>query len=359
METIGSDSTAAETQLRLQDIEPRFYETISLAAERVVQETEDPEHIIAARRARNRIVELARAAFNNSDPFVAGADAWALALQLERYYSTSPGRQELGDDAGIMGEAARSLGDDIETTLIVGLGDEELVGRGRESVHGWANAHPMRAPGLQRDSFLSALPETDYDSLSLPGTVQDVARSLADMRHQMNVRLAAFPADLKWELHVLIDEALHDPRMGKMLADVDAVGEVSNTINDFIHGTPALIASERNRLLGAVRQEREIVLTAVDGQRVDTLDRLTAERVAVLEAITGERIAVSESLREERVAATSDAERIADELVDRGAERAIEVVDHFFPRLAMLGGLFFVGLFGYRAFSSWLTSRGG
>jgi hypothetical protein len=91
----------------------------------------------------------------------------------------------------------------------------------------------------------------------------------------------------------------------------------------------------------------EELIESVDiGAVEETVNAMVSKHLDVaLTAVTREREAAMDAVHEERVAALDDAERMANEIVDRSFERVETMIDSALGRLIPLGALLVAGTF--------------
>ena len=105
----------------------------------------------------------------------------------------------------------------------------------------------------------------------------------------------------------------------------------------------------------------EELLVSIDVGNLETaLDETVSVHLAIArDAVTLERVAAIDALHEERLAGLGDAERVANEVVDRSFERVETIIDSALGRLVPLGIALMAGPFALGLLAGWVLRRRG
>src|SRR5208283_4159971 len=134
--------------------------TIEAAADRIAEQTTD---VKVRRRALLWKIELVPTFYQalfNADPLAAALDTLTLCLQVEAYFETGAGREELAPFQSQVIGAAKHARSQVEAALKAVAASPEGFQRGEAFAEKWAKAHPIAGPPLSsRPTVLSDLAE--------------------------------------------------------------------------------------------------------------------------------------------------------------------------------------------------------
>jgi hypothetical protein len=244
----------------------------------------DPEVRIHALRWKLAAIPQAQDALFEPDPLVALLDAWAYAVQMQRWLEGPVGAAALGDCSeaaaaamGRLANRAREIADEIASDR--GQVAEDFVQR-------WAASHPLRSLFLPRATIAPAIAHAsarrELGALAAVGTIvetlDDVTARIAAYRETL-LKEAAWTGELAALRAGSSDVARQASEdLGRMAEAMERFGRLAERI-------PAVIERERVAGLDALRAERKQILEDIDAQRTETLALLQSERAVVLDRI--------------------------------------------------------------------------
>ncbi len=346
MARLQADVTRYELRLLVYDYASYFSAVVGDAADTILGAEEDRDVQRAALRFKIHAIPTIQKAVFQSDPLAGLADAWALSVQMRRFFENGNGREVFGRSQRVAVDAARHLEEEVVVLVESVVGVETRV-KSSPEVERWAEANPLStlAFGRHANSLdLATVTAAKWGSGALQsvGQIEELVRDLTD---RLAVYAEQTPHLARWEAELLALEA--ETRIIKPLwADIESLersaasldGSVKG-IREFVDETPALVATERARILEALRKERAAILGDVDRQRLSTLAVFSAEREEIFSSVEALRGVLLGDFRDARTTIQRD--------LDEGSERlAIEtdsLLNRLFLRALLLLGLAFIG----------------
>ena len=332
------DASTAQLRMRTNAYSRRFAMRVEATADEIREGTDDPTARRNALEWKLYAIPVIYESALQPDPFLALADTWAYARQLEIHYETGLGRDAFGSLQSLALEACREMY--LEGLEIVRASVHEGdTSAALQQLDGWVADHPIRTRTLQRDRLSTVLAEGQL--ADAPNTFETVA-SIEQIAMDIDNRLGFFNESLlkqaRWTAELAAEETVaREDVQAAMDTLLDAVRRLTN----LAEAMPALIEAQRTALFVDVSDERRATFEAIDLQREAALAGIALEREAVFAGIGEEREALLAALLGEDGRTLSSAQ----ELVENSL---IDVVDHAFLRLSQLLGV--AGVAGFVAF---------
>jgi len=314
---------------------------IEQAADHIIAGTTDEAVKRAALEWKIEGVPAVRRALFEPDPFSAVMDTWVLVDQMADYFERGPGKDALGEWAGIAVAACRRIEEDFNR-VVGSLTISGDVSKVRAFAKQWAADHPIRYTIAGRESALGRVLERDAATFHTTGeVVAELTTAVDDLGRRLDLYSDQLVRQLRWEVEFIKSEMLADLKVDRVLSlaergvtsaerAVTTVDRLAPSVDRAVgvaEGALKLLVGERTAVLAALHDELTRTIEAVQKERIVALDFVTIERVATVNEMR-------EALVQERRAATQDVEHII-----------LKVVDHAFWRAAQLLALILVALF--------------
>ncbi len=333
--------TANQLRLRMRSLAGPMSGQIEQAADHIITGTTDEAVKRAALEWKIEGVPAVRRALFEPDPFSAVMDTWVLVDQMADYFERGPGKDALGEWAGIAVAACRRIEEDFNR-VVGSLTISGDVSKVRAFAKQWAADHPIRYTIAGRESALGRVLERDAATFHTTGeVVAELTTAVDDLGRRLDLYSDQLVRQVRWEVEFIKSEMLADLKVDRVLS----LAERGVTSAERAVTTVDRLAPSVDRAVGVAEGalkllvgERTAVLTALHEELTRTIEAVQKERIVALDFVTNERVATVNEMREalvqERRAATQDVERII-----------LKVVDHAFWRAAQLLALILVALF--------------
>ncbi len=319
----GSGMTVGELRARVRAPTSRFCGELELAADELSANSADPALRFAMTRFKINALPQMQMALFQPDPAAALIDGWALVVQLRDMLSNEAIRAHLT-------RSKQQHAYERLTAMEVELQQLWRALRGREDIsadverlHRWAAENPIDRALTTRKStvpLLASLTGTRGGSpLAAAGQLLEGTQDLAA---RMDVLGAFLPKQARWQGEYLARDLLSDPTLiSSAGAEPVALAALLQRVTATANGLPSVLSSERRAVM--------------DGLQGATLDAKGF--------LSDQREAVTESLRAERLAATADLKLMGLAWIDRGFDRAGQLLDRVVLRLIVVLALLILG----------------
>jgi hypothetical protein len=325
-------------------------------ADEIIQSASSPE----ARRTALEwkaagVPALQRASFH-PDPIVALSDLWLFTIQIQMFFESPEGLLYLGEYADPALRTAKQMEQDVIDFIIERGGNPHETGV-YEEIHRYAAEHPIEHSLSTRPTAEPALTDRlPTGSIGAFAAVGTLVEGFADLSDRLSIYGEHLPKQIRWQGELLMfDVGLESIDIEAIESDVARLGRAADHLVEFSDGVPAMIEEQ----VATVVPELEKAVIAIDLAHLQSsVDAQVAGHLAVaLEAVTREREAALEAVTQERVAALADAERMANELVDRSFERVESMIDASVARLLPVGAAVMAGPFVLGLLAGWVLKR--
>jgi hypothetical protein len=289
----------------------------------------------------------------HANPFIALGDTWVLLWQMVGYFENGPGRAALGDSASVAASECVSLEKQL-TGVAASFTQSGNVSDVRGFMEKFAREHPIEHSIAGRESVVSYFTKGKLrDTFSAPEAAGDFVVTMDDVSRRMDVYSGQLLQQSRWQAELLAMDLASEyqlqslvPLAGKAVESVAvAVNVADRTVRPLertstaLEKLPAVMAQERAAVVQAIHEEVSRAMEFGQQEPKAIFEQLTKERVAAL-------VELNRSITEERVAFTADLQRLS-----------FDVVDRAFLRMAQLGAVFVVVMFGSAVVLLFLTKR--
>jgi hypothetical protein len=292
--------SAAELQLRSFEMGRNLSTRIEAAADAIAAESDDPKARRNALLWKISAIPLVQEAAVRNDPQVAAVDLLAYTMQQVDYLTIGSGRSSFGPQQAIAVDAARDGLRDAIAFASSALRSGKLSASFEASLREWAAGHPMSGPSLRRASILAS----DWKALglsdtSLVATIGNLDRTIANISYRLSYLRETVAAEARWNAQLAAEDALAAPKIDSIFssgtATLQSVGKLADD-------APALIAREREALLGDLDRQRVALMGDVGRERATVMSDLDRERLALMREIDRQRELTVQDFGAQRVA---------------------------------------------------------
>jgi hypothetical protein len=318
MESLGVEGSRRELQILMYEFGGYFSGQVELAADRIGEETDDPDVRRAALEWKiNATPAMLKSCFSN-DPSMGLLGAWVFALQQEEYYESGSGKDVFGAQQPIAIETSRSLTERVHR-LLETVWEPDQIEVMTPRVEAVAAEFPIRNQLFVREGFTPELAaEISGDVTGGMGVAGAMHEQMLAMNDRANVMTAVMPRQVRWQSELLFAEAdqMVAARIDSAFTDVEPFLEY--------------LSNERRALAADVSRERAAVLEGISAERLAVLEALADERQQVLTTLVQERQAAFEALNALTLAsmeqAMAESHTLADDAIDRVALRVAQII---------------------------------
>jgi hypothetical protein len=334
MKEAGIEVSTIEYKMRLSEFGYRFAGIVELSADEIISKTSDNEIEKQALLWKIYAIPAMIRSLSINDPLAAGIDSWILSVQMLQYFEDGYGKDLFGEYQDIAITASKLIIRDIEN-LARELKGTDDISKGQKITEDWANENPIKNNKFLRVSALDKVAHIiGAEDYSLGATVESIAISVDELKHQVTLYTDYLPKQIKWQAQYELHNFLGDSLIDKSLNNIDRVVLSTERISKMIEESPELI--------------KEIQLSTfveMDKQRLETLGMISQERIAILEAVTMERIAIMNEINRERSETLDRLDEITEKTFNRSTIFASDTIDKLFWRIIILLGVIFIGCF--------------
>jgi hypothetical protein len=277
------EMTTVELRLRVYGYAERFVNEAAIAADRIMEATDDVKISRNALKWKmNAVVGVQLTAFA-LDPLVALFDMWVLAVQMRQFFETGLGKDVFGPHQSIAIETARQLEREADQ-LVRSISLSGDISDLQREIEAYALANPLEGLSLVRKTATSEFADQlGADRTSGLAVLGDLSVQVGDLSERIKYYAAGLPEQFRWQSELLLLDILSDPQVTGFLGDIGSVDEAALRLADFADSLPALIDLQATAAIAALNSEIAASLREVDRQRIETLEVLTGERIAVME----------------------------------------------------------------------------
>jgi hypothetical protein len=179
-------SSAPELSSRNQSLLALYSAEIEVAADKVISESPSP---VAQRRAlvwKAEAIPVMQTSLLNTDPVAAVLDTWAFNFQMNAYLERPALKQELGDFYHVIDETLRNMNAEMEQLVRLGAPTANIADL-RQKVSGWAEAHPIQASLIGRQSLdPDVIRKVGQPDLGTVASIKTLAEGLGDFTARLD-----------------------------------------------------------------------------------------------------------------------------------------------------------------------------
>lgn len=347
---------ARQVRVWVYELTNRLAGRIETAANEIMESADDPEVRHMALEWKASGVPALQGASFNPDPIVALSDLWLFSVQLQDFFRSEKGRRRAGAHAELALETATQMEQDILDFIHDRGGTPEETGT-TQLIHDYAAANPIEhSIGTRPTAAMALTDRIPTGSIGAFAAVGTLVEGFADLSDRISIYGEHLPKQIRWQLEMLLYEmGLQKNDIDSIEADVARLGRAADHLVEFSDGVPALIEQQ----VATVVPELEKAVIAIDlaNLQASVDDRVAGHLAIALAAVTREREAALDAVQQERIAALADAERMANELVDRSFERVETMIEASVGRLLPVGAALLAGPFVLGLLAGWVLKR--
>jgi len=243
--------------------------------------------------------------------------------------------------------AAREVNEYLENltdNITADLSDQEGDGDAKALLKKWAEDHPITTSIGARESVSNEVTEISIAlGLSLGETVNAMVSTMDDLNRKLDVYSDQIPAQARWQAELFAMDAVEELKLQESTEKLPALIDTTIATMETLQAAPALVASEREIVLEAMRAEIALTLETLRSERQALMTQVTEERIAVMTELEANRIAVTEDLRAERKALEAMVERERDVILEETEELRARLIDEVFIKTMVI--LVLVGVY--------------
>jgi hypothetical protein len=352
------DMTSAELRLKVHAFASRFERTVEVAADTIMDNTDDPAMRKSALTWKIYMIPEAQKAAFHYDPLAGLIDVAALCGQMRQYFEPGGGGEALfGKWQGGVVAAARRLDDEVWELgkSITKSGDVTDL---REKVNEWVVENPIDSVVMVRESTRGLSAKLAAETGRGAGAaIGGITETVSDLSDRLTIYAASVPSQARWQAQLLVYDILDEAALESLGPTTESLADSIDRIAKTVELTPDLVVRERAKTLEEIGSIAQALTDSIDFQRMATIDAVAVERIAVLAALERERKAIVEAIREERAATINEGGAVLEVLVQDSFDRAEGLIEQIFWKAAILlagsgVGLLFIGLIvvrNYRA----------
>jgi hypothetical protein len=279
---------------------------IEVAADRVISESPSPAAQRQALVWKAEAIPVMQTSLLNTDPVAAVLDTWAFIFQMTAYMERPALRQNLGESYPVVAETLRNMDAAMEQLVRVSAPTANVADL-RQRVGNWAEAHPIQASLLGRQSAgPDVIRKVGQSDLGMTTSIKTLAEGLGDFTARLDSYNVYLPKQARWQAELLLTDFTHDPQISTVLSNLGVLSESVAKVSGNVDQMPELVDQTRKAFKADVDAERLSAQAFVEGERLTTLYALQQERIATIDAMHTERLATTAQIREEREAALGE-----------------------------------------------------
>jgi hypothetical protein len=301
--TRNVQSSMPELSSRNQSMLALYSAEIEVAADRIISESPSP----AARRQalvwKAEAIPVMQTSLLNTDPVAAVLDTWAFIFQMTAYMERPALKQKFGESYPLVAETLRNMDAEMEQLVRLGAPTANVADL-RQRVRAWAEAHPIQASLVGRQSVdPDVIRKAGQSDLGMTTSIKTLAEGLGDFTARLDSYNVYLPKQARWQAELLLTDFTHDPQISAALSNLAVLSASAAKASGKIDQMPELVGQTRMAFKADVDSERLSAQAFLREEILKTLYALQQERIATMDAMHGERLATTAEIREERRAA--------------------------------------------------------
>jgi len=341
--TKNVQSSAPELSSRNQSMLALYSAEIEVAADKIISQSPSPAAQRQALVWKAEAIPVMQTTLLNTDPVAAVLDTWVFIFQMKAYMERPALKQNLGESYPVVAETLRKM--DAEMEQVVRLGAPAAnVADLRQRVGGWAEAHPIQASLLGRQSVdPDVIRKVGQSDLGITTSIKTLAEGLGDFTARLDSYNVYLPKQARWQAELLLTDFTHDPQISAALSDFATLSDSAAKASRNLDQLPELADQTRTAFKADVDGERLSAQAFLREELLRTLYALQQERIATIDAMHGERLATTAEIREERrvaleqlrgqeIAMMSEFEAISKRAIQDADTRGRGLINFFFLR---------------------------
>lgn len=272
------------------------------------------------------------------DPYAAGIDMWAFAIQMKNFFKYGNGRNLFGEKQSIAINTAEYLEEEILKIVKSSVSDSLQV-ISSDNLYDFVEKNPIKDLTFNRQSTIEVLAKYMADhERSIASSVGSMETAVSDLSMRLNIYYDQFPKIASWYVEYLTNEAKMSGKLDSLQKNISSVTQSFERLADTGEQAEHIINSS------IVRSFEELV-----DLREKILEELKIERAIILSSISDERTAVMNEINKQRLETIEQLEDILNSTVSSATLQMENIVDYVFIRLIILIAIgYLLFLFTYR-----------
>lgn len=332
-----------ETRIVVRQLAAPLAAMIEYSADEILAGSSDPRTRKLALQWKTNGIPTLHQAIYIVDPYAAILDTWVLVIQMRNFIDRADLREQLGPWHDVIaGTLDRMEERIVEAVKYIARSDE--TPKAKQVVHDWAEEHPIEDHISTRRSALESLSEfIASPSGSAFRAVGSITEGMGDLASRMDVYYEYVPKIARWQAQLAMEEILPPEDLEEMLLALTSVEVSIPRVAEGIEALPDMVDTQRETVVDFYASERDSILGIIRQYVDETYAFVTSEREAALDEVRADLEATILRLESHRDPLLQDAESIGTRLVDDALADAMvearELVDYVLLRVAILGGV--------------------
>ena len=301
------------TRILTRELTTHFLEASARSADNIIATEPDAAVVDHTLRWQLGVIATAREAEMQLAPLMSLLDTWALALQLQAFVAEGgPGAALFGTHQAAVREITGNYADGARSLAHSLLKPKEFADY-QSFVTDYMRDHPLQDLRLARGSVITEWSRAKGAESSLLDEVGTIPQALADTSQRLQIYGDTVPTQAMRRTQLMLRESGYGP--GEVQASLARLDERLERLTAVAESAPELVRGAEAEFRASLRE----VLQRLDATQRASMAALHTERVALFADFEEMRAATLAGVDVQRKALTTDAGRIADQLVRTSA----------------------------------------
>ena len=344
------DISNLELRLRLTDFFILYTEHLEETADKIYNETTDPEVRKAALMWKIYGISAMNKAINMPDPIASFYNAWPLTKQSVVFFESGYGKEAFGEYYNL----ALQICKDMETKLdsiIIDIGGMQSFLDSEPEIDIWVGEHPIKDFYFTRESTLEYFAEwLGEERFGLGSSVSTLTEQVLELSNRINLYADILPRQARWQADFALMNYLEDTAF--ILGRIDQLILSLERVAQTVDSSPDIIDYNRDLVLKDIERQRKETLDLLIKERKAVINQLIKERTEVVKVIANERLIVLDQLENEREIVLEEIRKLSGDLVQQSGQEIERIVDKIFWRtvilIAVIGAIIFISVLIYK-----------
>ncbi len=335
------DVSNLELRLRLTDFFIRYTELVEETADRIYNDTNDPEIKRAALMWKIYGISAMNKAINMPDPIASFYNAWPLTKQSIIFFESGYGKETLGEYHTIALDQCIEMEIKLDS-IIINIGGKQSFLDSEPVINDWVKTHPIKDFYFTRESTLEYFAEwLGQTHFGIGGSVATMTEQMIDLSNRINIYADILPRQARWQADFALMNYLEDTSF--ILGRIDQLILSLERVSKTIESSPDIIDYNRDLILDDIERQRKETLALLIRERKTVIDQLIKERIEIVNVLANERLTVLDQMESEREIVMEELRKLSGDLVLQSGQEIERIVDKIFWRTVIL--LLVVGVF--------------
>jgi len=325
------DITSVQLRGQLYDFTSRYTVIIGGAADRIIDESDDPVVRQWALTWKIKSIPEAHQAAFKPDPVSGFLDTAVLCGQMRSFFTEGGGSNLFGEQQYIAIEAAERVDRDIWSLAeSLTLRDPSLA---REEVGEFVAEHPIDDIYFMRESINPLLATLSKGRDGGAGAViGGLSESVDDLSKRLTIYAAHLPNEARWQAQLAALEMVKHPPMKDSLLALESFAESHKLFADSVAAALDLISEERELAFDELELLSQRRIDDVNHQRIESIAFLQAEREVVMQVIEAQMELALQRISKERDDTLDRLDQMIETTVASSFDHAGDLADRLFIR---------------------------